>query len=442
MKKIIAVGLGCPKNQVDLEIMLKRLTDEGFELVDEAWNADIALVNTCAFIEDAKQEAIDSILEMADYKADGSLKAIIVTGCLAERYREEIFTEIPEVDAVLGIGANEDIITACYAVLDGKKIKSFPEKERLPLEGERLVTTPAYWAYLRISDGCSNNCTYCAIPSIRGAFRSCPKQSIIDQARTLAASGVKELVIIAQDTTRYGLDLYGKLALPELLEELCGVEGIEWIRLLYCYPDYITDELLDVIAAQDKIQKYLDIPLQHANGKVLAAMNRRGDEATLLELIGKIRERVPGIALRTTLMAGFPGEGEAEFEALCEFVNKARFDNLGCFAYSREEGTAAYDLDEQVEPEVAQSRRDTIMEQQARIAAELNKERIGSTLQVICEGYNKYTDSYYGRAYCNAPEIDGLVLFTCGYHIDDGDIIPVEIFSVSEEGYDLIGEAV
>lgn len=440
--KVLPVSLGCPKNQVDFEIMLKALLDDRFTILEEIDDADIAIINTCAFIEDAKKEAIESILEMADYKKEGRIKKIIVTGCLAERYRDEIFMEISEVDAVLGIGANRDIASACYAVMDGKKVKSFPEKENLPLNGERMLTTPEYWSYLRISDGCSNNCSYCAIPSIRGAFRSRKMEDILTEAETLSRNGARELILIAQDTTLYGKDIYGEIKLPELLVELSKIEKLKWIRLLYCYPDRITDELLDVISAEEKVQNYLDIPIQHADEKILKAMNRKGNKADLLKLIEKIRTRIPDIVLRTTLITGFPGEGEEEFTALSEFVNEAQFDHLGCFSYSKEEGTPAALLSNQVDTETAQRRSEIIMEQQYGIVTEVNKKHIGKTLDVVMESYDSYLDCYYGRAYINAPEIDSVIIFTSGFAVSEGDVVPVKILSVAETGYDLIGETV
>ncbi len=439
---VLPVGLGCPKNQVDLEIMLKKLEDAGFSVAQEAKSADIAIVNTCSFIEDAKKESIESILEMADYKKEGLIKKIIVTGCLAERYKDEIFKELPEADAVLGIGANDSIVSACYAVMENTKVKSFPEKEDLPLDGERVLTTPPHWAYLKIADGCSNNCSYCAIPSIRGKFRSREMANITAEAKTLAENGARELILIAQDTTRYGEDLYGELKLPELLLSLCEIEGVEWIRLLYCYPDRITDALLDVMASQSKVLKYLDIPMQHADGKILKAMNRSGDKNSHLSLIEKIRSRVAGVVLRTTLITGFPGEGEEEFAALSEFVNEAKFDRLGCFAYSKEEGTAAASLENQVDPQTAKTRCEIIMEQQYDIARENNKKYIGETLDVVMESYDGYADCFYGRAYMDAPDIDAQIIFTSEYAISEGEIVPIQIFAVAETGYDLYGKAV
>lgn len=440
-KKVGMISLGCPKNQVDAEMMLKKLVDAGYILVDEADKADIVIVNTCAFIEDAKKESIDSILEMADYKGDGLLKKIVVTGCLAQRYGSEILTEIPEADAVIGIGANDDIVAACDALFESdESYTSFPDKENMPLDGGRVLTTPEYTAYLRIADGCSNCCAYCAIPSIRGRFRSRRFEDITDEAASLCEKGVKELVIVAQDTTRYGEDLYGEYRLPELLRKLSEIEKLQWIRLLYCYPDRLTDELIDEIASNEKVCHYIDLPLQHADGKILKAMNRSGDKESLLALVAKLREKIPDIIIRTTFITGFPGETDDEFTVLSEFVNEAKLDKVGCFAYSREEGTPAFDFDGQVDKEIAEQRAEIIMEQQFRITEEKQQEYFGKTIDVLCEGYDAYTDSYYGRSYMDAPDIDGNIIFTSGYRIDEGDIVPVEIFDKDE--YSLIGEAV
>lgn len=440
-KKIGMVSLGCPKNQVDAEIMLKKLIDAGYILVQEADKADVVIVNTCGFIEDSKKESIEAILEMVDLKSDGLLQKILVTGCLAQRYADEVFAEIPEVDGVIGIGANDDIVEVCNALFEGdEQYSSFPDKEKLPLEGGRILTTPEYTAYLKIAEGCSNCCTYCAIPSIRGGFRSRKIEDVLEEANMLCEKGVKEIILVAQDTTKYGEDLYGELKLPELLKELNKIEKLQWIRLLYCYPDRITDELIDAIAGCEKVCKYIDIPMQHADGKILKAMNRHGDKEALLALVEKLRERVPGIVIRTTFITGFPGETDEEFEVLSEFVEEARLDRVGCFAYSREEGTVAYDLPDQVDPEIAAERAEAIMNQQYRISAEKLDSFLGKTLDVLVEGYDPYTDSYYGRTYMDAPDIDNIVVFTSGYRIDDGDVVPVEIFDKDE--FSLIGEAV
>lgn len=434
------ISLGCPKNQVDAELMLSKIEKAGFNIVDVAYEADVVVVNTCGFIEDAKKEAIDNILEMAELKKEGSISKILVTGCLAERYKDEIFKEFPEVDGVLGLGANGDIVSAVNAVMNGETVGEYPDNEEMPMNGERLLTTPQHWAYLKIADGCSNCCTYCAIPSIRGKFRSRPMEEIVDEAIKLASDGTKEIIIVAQDTTRYGLDLYGELKLPELLRQLNAVEGLEWIRMLYCYPDRITDELLDTIAECDKVLHYLDIPLQHADGRILKKMNRTGDRESLTELIDKIREKLPDVVLRTTFITGFPGEDEEAFNTLSEFIDDNMFDRLGCFAYSPEEGTPAAEFDEQIDDEIKKHRADVIMEQQYDIFEFKQRKLIGRTVKCIVEGYDGYTDSYFGRTWMDAPEIDSVVYFTGKGDYDDGDIVDVEIFDINE--YDLMGEIV
>ena len=434
------ISLGCPKNQVDAELMLSKIEKAGFNIVDVAYEADVVVVNTCGFIEDAKKEAIDNILEMAELKKEGSISKILVTGCLAERYKDEIFKEFPEVDGVLGLGANGDIVSAVNAVMNGEKVGEYPDNEEMPMNGERLLTTPQHWAYLKIADGCSNCCTYCAIPSIRGKFRSRPMEEIVDEAIKLASDGTKEIIIVAQDTTRYGLDLYGELKLPELLRQLNAVEGLEWIRMLYCYPDRITDELLDTIAECNKVLHYLDIPLQHADGRILKKMNRTGDRESLTELIDKIREKLPDVVLRTTFITGFPGEDEEAFNTLSEFIDDNMFDRLGCFAYSPEEGTPAAEFDEQIDDEIKKHRADVIMEQQYDIFEFKQRKLIGRTVKCIVEGYDGYTDSYFGRTWMDAPEIDSVVYFTGKGDYDDGDIVEVEIFDINE--YDLMGEII
>ena len=440
-KKVGMISLGCPKNQIDAEIMLKKLVDADYLLVNETDQAEIVIVNTCGFIEDAKREAIDTILEMADLKEDGIIEKILVTGCLAERYADEIFAEIPEVDGVIGLGANVDIVSICDSLYEAlEPVSSFPDKENLPLDGGRILTTPEYTAYLKIAEGCSNRCSYCAIPSIRGDFRSRQFEDVIDEAKMLCEKGVKELILVAQDTTKYGEDLYGESRLPDLLDELNKIEGLAWIRLLYCYPDRVTDALIDAIARNEKVRNYIDIPMQHADGEVLKLMNRKGDKESLLALVNKLRNKIPDIVIRTTFITGFPGESEDAFTTLSEFVNEAQLDRVGCFAYSREEGTPAYDFDNQVDPEVAAERAEAIMTQQYTIADNKLDECMGKTFDVLVEGYDPYTDSYYGRTYMDAPDIDNNVILTSGYRIDDGDIVPVEIFDKNE--YGLIGEAV
>lgn len=438
--KVGFISLGCPKNQVDAELMLAKLTEAGYEIVDVAYEADVVIINTCGFIEDAKKESIDNILEMAELKKEDSIQKIIVTGCLAQRYNKELTEEMPEVDGILGIGANGDIVKAVEAVMNGEKYESFPEKENMPLEGERLLTTPQYWAYLRIADGCSNCCSYCAIPMIRGAFRSRKIEDIIDEAKKLAYDGTKELVVIAQDTTRYGLDLYGKLMLPQLLRELNKIEGIQWIRLLYCYPDRITKELLDAMAECEKVLHYIDLPLQHCDEKILKAMNRTGSRETLTELIDRIREKMPDIILRTTFITGFPGEDEEAFNSLSQFIDDVQFDRLGCFPYSAEEGTPAAEFPHQIDDEIKKHRADVIMEQQYDIFQFKQKQYIGTVQKCIVEGYDGYTDSYFGRTWMDAPEIDSNIYFTGKGDYSEGDIVDVEIFDINE--YDLMGEIV
>lgn len=434
------ISLGCPKNQVDAELMLSKIEKAGYNIVDVAYEADVVVINTCGFIEDAKKEAIDNILEMAELKKEGSISKILVTGCLAERYKDEIIKEIPEVDGVIGLGANADIVDAVRSVMNGEKVGIYPEKEKMPLGGERLLTTPQHWAYLKIADGCSNCCTYCAIPSIRGGFRSRPMEEIVAEASLLASDGTKEIIIIAQDTTRYGLDLYGELKLPELLRKLDEIDGIEWIRMLYCYPDRITDELLDTMANSKKVLHYIDIPLQHADGRVLKAMNRTGDRESLEALVDKIREKMPDVVLRTTFITGFPGEDEEAFNNLSEFVDDIMFDRLGCFAYSAEDGTPAAEFDDQVDEEIRKHRADVIMEQQFDIFQFRQKKLIGTTIRCIVEGYDAYTDSYFGRTWKDAPEIDSVVYFTGKGDYNEGDMVDVEIFDINE--YDLMGEII
>ena len=437
--KIGMISLGCPKNQVDAEHMLALMDAEGWEIVDYVDGCDAVIVNTCGFIDDAKKEAIENILDMVELKKEGVISKIIVTGCLAQRYKDEIVKEIPEVDAVIGIGANGDIIKTVEEVMSGvDTIENYPPQCDLPLEGQRILTTPHYWAYLKIGEGCSNRCTYCTIPSIRGNMRSRSMENVIDEAKQLAESGVKELILIAQDTTSYGLDLYGELKLPELLNELCKIDSIEWIRPLYGYPDRITDELIETMKNQEKVVNYIDLPLQHADDKILKAMNRRGDQALIRNVISKLRTEIPDVVIRTTFIVGFPGEGEEEFETLAEFVNEIEFDRLGVFTFSPQEGTPAFDMEDQVDEDIKTRRGEVIMQDQYSIMEEKNNEKIGKTYRVVVEDYDGYSDSYTGRTYMDAPEIDGLVKFTSHKDLDIGDFVDVEIFDV--EDYDLIGE--
>lgn len=440
--KVGMVSLGCPKNQMDAELMLAKLKNAGMELTADSGLADVVIVNTCGFIEDAKKESIDQILEFAQLKKEGRIKRIIVTGCMAERYKEELVKELPECDAVLGLGANGDIAEAVETVMRGERLVRFPAKGCWSMDGERLQTTPGFFAYLRVGDGCNNCCTYCAIPLIRGRLRSRELDTVVEEARKLAQDGVKELILVAQDTTLYGTDLCGHSLLPELLDKLCEIEGLLWIRLLYCYPEHITDRLLEVIAAQEKIVKYMDIPIQHASGKILKAMNRTGDAASLTALMKHIRQSVPGIVLRTTVMTGFPGEGIKEFAELCEFIREVKFERLGCFAYSAEEGTTAAKMPDQVDEKVKQHRRDLVMQEQTRITEEYNRAQIGKTIDVLVENYDRYAECWFGRSAADAPDIDCKVFFTCApgseHAVRPGDRIRVRVTDTMD--WDLVGE--
>lgn len=406
------VSLGCAKNRVDAEMMMYKLNKAGFKLIQDAAMADAAIINTCGFIESAKQESINEILELIELKKEGRIKAIIVTGCLAQRYGSEVMKELSEVDAVIGIGKNADIAEVVKTALGGKRVEDFPDKLMMPLDGGRVQSTEQHWAYLRIADGCDNCCTYCAIPLIRGRFRSRKTEDIVAEAKRLVNNGVKELNVIAQDTTRYGEDNYGRLMLPALLRELCGIDGLRWIRLLYCYPDRITDELLDVIREEDKIVKYIDLPLQHCNGRVLKAMNRRGDRESLTALLKHIREMIPGVVLRTTMITGFPGETEEEFEELSAFVEEVRFERLGCFAYSQEEDTPAALMEDQVDEDVKNRRAEIIAEQEAVIMNDWCESLIGKEIDVLVDGFDRYAECFFGRSVYDAPEVDPCVFFT------------------------------
>ena len=435
------ISLGCPKNQVDAEMMLAALQEKGFEIVDYVDGADAVIINTCAFIDDAKREAIENILDMVEMKEEGVIRKIVVTGCLVQTQREEILTEFPEVDAVIGIGANGSVADMVEKVLtQDTRVFECPDQSGLPLDSQRLLTTPEYWAYLKIADGCSNCCTYCAIPSIRGAYRSRPTESIVEEAKQLAETGVKELILIAQDTTNYGMDLYGELRLPALLRELCAIDGSEWIRLLYCYPDKVTDELIEVMKTEPKVLHYMDLPLQHADDRVLAAMNRRGTAAENRALIEKLREAMPDIVIRTTFMTGFPGEDEDAFDNLALFVNEMAFDRMGCFAFSPQEGTPAFDMDGQVEDDVKQRRGEVLMDDQYSIVEDKDLSRIGNTYTVLVEEYDAYADCYVGRTYMDAPEIDGVLYFTSDRDYEPGDFVEVRVTDTKD--YDLVGRDV
>lgn len=440
MYKISMVSLGCPKNQVDAEMMLYSLKSAGFEIGVPEAEADAIIINTCGFIEDAKSEAIENIIEAAQYKNDGKCKAVVVTGCLAERYRDDVTTEIPEADVCVGIGSNGNIAEIVKDAIEGKAKNSYGKKESLDLNGKRILGGWPFTAYLKIGDGCDNYCTYCAIPQIRGRMRSRTIEDCVAEAKELAAGGVRELIVVAQDTTAYGTDIYGESKLCELLSQLCKIDGIEWIRTLYTYPERITDELLQLIAKEEKLVKYLDIPIQHACGEILKRMNRRGDKESLLSLVRKIRATVPDITLRTTLITGFPGESEEHYEQLHEFVREAQFDRLGCFTYSAEEGTIAAEMPDQVDEQVKQDRAEHIMETQLDIASAKNEAKIGTIQKVLIEGWDDYIKCYYGRSQADAPEIDGKVFFMAKEQLLIGDFAYVQINDILE--YDLLGEQV
>lgn len=436
--RVSMISLGCSKNLVDAERMLWKLRERGYSLVTEPGEADIVIVNTCGFIQSAKEEAIETILELVQLKAEGTLRKIILTGCMTERYQQEAAELFPEVDAVIGLGDGKDIVTILDHVLADERVVRFAPKTSLPLTGKRLISTLPFFAYLKIAEGCSNCCTYCAIPAIRGPYRSVPMEAVLEEAQWLADHGVTELVVVAQDTTRYGEDLYGESRLPELLQALCRIDGLRWIRILYCYPERITDRLLEVLATEEKLVKYLDLPIQHCDGDVLRSMNRSGDEASLRALIEKIRRRIPDIVLRTTLMTGFPGETEEQFTALAEFARELRFDRLGCFAYSEEEGTPAAAMEPQVPEEVRKHRADLLMEQQMDIAAQKNQAQLGSTVTAVVEGFDKWGECWFGRTAADAPDIDGKVFFDHETPLEIGQYVTLRIIDTLD--YDLIGE--
>ena len=435
--KVGMVSLGCPKNQCDAELMMDRISRAGYKLVTEAGLADMVIINTCGFIQSAKEEAIEEIMEAIDRKNDGTNKKIIVTGCLAQRYTEQMDDEFPEVDAVLGIGCNGDIVQAIEEVMQDKRIIRGSAPNTHNMEGRRILSTMPHYAYLRIADGCDNRCSYCAIPYIRGGFRSRKMENIIEEAQDLAKQGVKELVLVAQDTTRYGLDLYKRLALPELLDKICEIDGIKWIRLLYCYPDRITDRLIDCIKRQDKILPYLDVPIQHCDADILKAMNRTGDRHSLWDLFAKLRTEIPGLILRTTLITGFPGETEDQFVELAEFVNSVKFEHMGCFAYSAEEGTPAAEMDNQIPDPEKEHRCEIITEQQEVRFSDFCEQQVGKTFETVVEGYDRYFEMYFGRNYMYAPEIDGMIYFT-GKGLKTGQFVNVKITDTVDNN--LIGQ--
>ena len=444
--KVGFVSLGCPKNQLDTEVMLHEVATAGYEITPDETEADVVIINTCGFIESAKKESIENILDIAWLKKNRSLRAIVVTGCLAERYRESILEEMPEVDAVLGVGSIHNIVEAIETVTVKKKIgskrkyTSFEDKETVRLGGDRILTTPEYTAYLKIAEGCDNRCAYCAIPSIRGKFRSRTIEDIVKEAKDLDALGVRELNIVAQDITRYGLDLYGSYKLAELLRAITDNTSIPWIRLLYCYPDKITDELVAEIRDNDRILKYIDMPIQHISDNMLTAMNRHGDSAMIRGVIKKLRAEIPNIVIRTTFIVGFPGESESDFEELCEFVKESRFEHLGVFPYSREEDTPAYDFENQIDEQIKQDRADIIMREQLEINTQNNEKMIGKTITVLCEDYDPVASVHFGRSSADAPEIDGKVYFKAERRIAPGSFVKVKVREVLD--YDLFGRAI
>ena len=451
MRNVLFISLGCDKNLVDSEKMLGLLNAAGYQVAQEESEADAIVVNTCCFIHDAKEESIETILEMAEWKKRGRLKALVVTGCMAQRYQEEINQEIPEVDAVIGTTGYTEIVPILDEILgtvevSQKEQNSFvnccPSIDLLPdsLVDKRVVTTGGYTAYLKIAEGCNKRCTYCIIPYIRGHYRSFPMEDLLEEAQRLAEGGVKELILIAQETTVYGMDCYGRKALPELLTKLCKIDGIEWIRILYCYPEEITDELIDVMKKEKKICHYLDIPIQHSEDTILKRMGRRTDRAELVSLVEKLRREIPDIVLRTTLITGFPGETEEEFNNMVDFVDKMEFDRLGVFPYSAEEGTKAAEMDNQIASDIKESRRDEIMALQQEISAEKAESHIGQEMSVLIEGYLYEDDIYIGRTYMDAPKVDGNVFVRAQEELISGDMVPVRITGANE--YDLMGDVI
>ena len=440
--KIGFISLGCSKNLCDTEVMLHHLVTAGYELTPDETAADVIIINTCAFIESAKKESIDNILDTAWLKENRSLRGIVVTGCMAERYREELLAELPEIDALVGVGSLESVVDAVKSILDGagEKFTSFGDKDTCKLGGDRIVTTGETMAYMKIAEGCSNRCTYCAIPLIRGGMRSRSMEDLIAEAKDLESMGIRELNIIAQDTSAYGIDIYGEYKLPELIRRITAETKIPWIRLLYCYPDKITDELVREIAENDRVLKYIDIPIQHISDSVLKRMNRHGGSDTIKDAISRLRSAVPGIVLRSTAIVGFPGETEEDFRELCEFIKEAKFERFGAFTYSREEDTPAYDFDGIVDEQTAQDRYDILMRTQLSVSEKWNESRIGETLHVLCEGFDPVSEAYIGRSYAEAADIDGKIFFTASHPVNEGEMLDVKITESLD--YDLIGESV
>jgi ribosomal protein S12 methylthiotransferase len=437
--KILCISLGCDKNLVDTEMMLGLLNKDGYEFTDDENDADIIVINTCCFINDAKEESINTILEMAELKKTGKLKALIVAGCLAQRYKQEIIDEIPEVDGILGTSTYDEISNVLKKALGGEHVSCFHDLDQSPkMKTGRVLTTGGHYAFLKIAEGCEKHCTYCIIPSLRGKYRSVPMEELVAEAQSLADQGVKELILVAQETTLYGVDLYGKKMLPELLHRLAAIDGIYWIRIQYCYPEEITDELIETIATEEKVCHYLDIPIQHGSDNILRRMARRTTQAQLREIIGKLRERIPDIALRTTLITGFPGETEEDHEELMAFVDDMEFERLGVFTYSAEEDTPAATYPDQIPEELKEQRRDEVMELQQEIAFEKSENMVGRILDVMIEGKVADESAYVGRTYMDAPNVDGYIFVNSGELFMSGDFVRVKVTGASE--YDLIGE--
>ncbi len=433
------IALGCAKNQINTEIMLADVKRAGFNITGEVENSDITVINTCGFIEDAKSEALETIFEVAALKKEGKTKKIIVCGCLAQRYKDQIAEELFEVDGFVGVGSFGKIVQAIERVINGERVCFFDSTDNLVLEGERVLITPYYSAYLKVADGCSNRCAYCAIPLIRGDFRSRTIESIVSEADALCKNGAKELIVIAQDTSNYGFDIYGKRMLPTLLKELCKTSAM-WIRVMYLYPDKITDELIDVIKTEPKIVKYIEMPIQHASKNVLRKMNRPGDSESLLALVNKLRENIPNVILRTTVMVGFPGESESDFETLCTFLKHARFDKLGVFQFSPEDDTPAQNFENQIADSVKAQRAEAVELLQSEIVEQKQQDLIGKTFDVICEGFDRYAECYFGRSYMEAPDIDGKIFFTAQDTVISGEIVKVKITECMD--FEMIGELV
>ncbi len=437
-KTVGFIALGCAKNQVNTEIMIAAVKNAGYTITGEPEMSDVTVINTCGFIEDAKKEALDTIFEVAQLKKEGKLSKIIVCGCLSERYKDDIAQELYEVDGFLGVGSFDRIVEAIERVLSGERVTMFDDLKNIQLDGERMLITPYYSAYLKIADGCSNRCAYCAIPLIRGDYKSRTIENIIAEAQTLAKNGTKELIVIAQDTTNYGIDIYGERKLPDLLKELCKIDGVEWIRVMYMYPDKITDELIEVIKTEPKIVKYIEMPIQHAAKNVLSAMNRPGDDKSLLQTVEKLKKEIDGVVLRTTIMVGFPNETDDDFEILCNFIKSAQFDKLGVFKFSPEQDTPAFDMQNQVAEEIKDSRAETVELIQSAIVEKKQSELIGKTFKVVCEGFDRYGECYFGRSFMEAPDIDGKIFFTSNSPVKAGEFVNVKLTETMD--FELIGE--